>query len=47
MKAAKFIISTDHKAGFNHEDSYIRLTSTKLLDAMVEAVGILSVDENI
>lgn len=47
MKAAKFIINTDHKAGFNHEDSYIRLESTKLLDAMAEAAKILAADENL
>lgn len=47
MKAAKYIINTDHKAGFNHEDSYIRLESTKLLDAMAETVNILSSDENL
>ena len=47
MKASKYIINTDHKSGFNHEDSYIRLTSTRLLDAMAEAANILSGDENI
>ena len=47
MKASKYIINTDHKAGFNHEDCYIRLTSTKLLDAMAEAANTLSSDENL
>lgn len=47
MKAAKYIISTDHKAGHNFEDAYIRLNATKLLDAMTEAYNILANDENL
>lgn len=47
MKAAKYVINTDHKAGHNHEDSYIRLESTKLLEAMAEAITTLASDENL
>lgn len=47
MKAAKYIINTDHRAGHNNEDSYIRLNATKLLDAMAEATKLLADDENL
>lgn len=47
MKAAKFIINTDHKAGHNHEDAYIRLDATKLLDAMAEASKVLADDDHL
>lgn len=47
MKAAKYIINTDHHAGHNHEDAYIRLDATKLLDAMVEASALLAADDNL
>ena len=47
MKAAKFIINTDHNATHNHEDAYIRLNATKLLDAMAEAAEILAKDDNL
>ena len=47
MKAAKYVVNTDHKAGHNHEDAYIRLTSTKLLDAMAETANILACDDNL
>lgn len=47
MKAPKYIVNTDHKYGFNHEDSYIRLTSAKLLDAMAEASNILAGDDHL
>ena len=47
MKASKYIVNTDHKSGFNHEDSNIRLNSANLLDAMAEAAKILSEDEHL
>ena len=47
MKAAKFIIYTDHTAGHNREDTDIRLNATKLLDAMVEAATVLADDDNL
>ena len=47
MKAAKFIINTDHHAGHNHEDAYIRLDATKLLDAMAEAAKVLADDDHL
>lgn len=47
MKAAKYIINTDHNAAHNFEDAYIRLNATKLLDAMTETSNILANDENL
>lgn len=47
MKAAKYIVNTDHHAGHNNTDAYIRLTATKLLDAMAETYGILANDDHI
>lgn len=47
MKAAKYIIATDHLANNNLEDAYIRLNATNLADAMVEAATVLADDDNL
>lgn len=47
MKAAKYIINTDHNANHNHEDAYIRLNATKLIDAMTETAKVIENDDNL
>lgn len=47
MKAAKFIINTDHHAGHNNEDAYIRLDASNLPAAMAEAYKVLADDDHL
>lgn len=47
MKAAKYIIATDHRAGFGDLDEYIRLNATTDLKAMAEAAATIENMENL
>ena len=47
MKAAKYIIATDHRAGFGDLDEYIRLNATKDVEAMAEAADTIKNMENL
>ena len=47
MTTPKYLIWTDHKAGFNHKDEIKGLDSKKVIDVMTEVKNLLNDEENL
>lgn len=46
MKTPKYLVSTDHKAGFNFKDIIKGLESKDVLQAMAEVTDLIEDEEN-
>lgn len=47
MKTPKYLVSTDHKAGFNFKDIIKGLESKDVLQAMAEVTNLIEDEENL
>ena len=47
MKTPKYLVSTDHKAGFNFKDIIKGLESKDVLQAMAEVTDLIEDEENL
>jgi len=47
MKAAKYVMFTDHKADYNRLDSFTRLDAGNILEAMAEVIDKTSEDDKL